>query len=303
MQKSLFLGITVLYFSTVPFALPGETKTEAIEKTFPIDEASPVFLEFKERDGSLRFRAWQKNRVHVRVVKTARERSNERAAELLAKTRVETSQTGNRIRVRVTYPKPRIAIFGTGDYHKMRVETEIMVPYKTNLTCRTDDGNITGEMIEGRLHLRTDDGRIRVSHIKGALSVETEDGSIEGSEIKGSVEAISDDGDIHISGRLDWLDIRTEDGDVRAEIFPGSVMARDWKMRSDDGNVELYAPGDFAAYFRFRTDDGEIDNHLPVSFSAISSDTDISGRLNQGERTVYIDTEDGDISLRPFKKR
>ena len=91
--------------------------------------------------------------------------------------------------------------------------------------------------------------------------------------------------------------MRVEDGDVRIDLLPGSIMARDWKIRTDDGDVELFAPLDFAARIRIKTDDGNIESELPLSLSKISSDKDLYGRLNQGDQTIIIETEDGDISL------
>ncbi|MBN1224876.1 MAG: DUF4097 family beta strand repeat protein, partial [Candidatus Aminicenantes bacterium] len=253
MTKSAIWGIVILFVLFAPFALSGETKTETIEKSYTIDDSIPVFLEFKEGDGNLKFSTWDKNVVQIRVEKTAKEKNEKRAADLLAKTKVEISRNGNTIRIQVAYPKTSVVIFGFRDYPRVKVETEIMLPHRANLTCRSDDGDIQGENVEGELNLRTDDGKIRVFQIRGSLFVETEDGGVECSEIMGSVEAISDDGDIQISGQLDWVDIRTEDGDIRAEILPGSDMERDWKIKSDDGNVDLLVSQDFAARIRIKT--------------------------------------------------
>ena len=301
MTKYALCGMAIFCLLIAPLALLSETKTETIEKSFTIDDSKPVFLEFKEEDGDLKFSTWERSEVRVIVKKSAKEKSEQRASELLAKTKVEMTQTGNSIRVEIVYPKIRAVIFGFSDYPRVKIETEIMLPHKTNMTCRADDGFIQGENVEGDLSLRTDDGMIRVSRIHGSLSVKTEDGRIECSDIMGSVEASSDDGDIRISGQMDWLDIRTEDGDVQMKILPGSIMTRDWKIRTDDGDVELYAPQDFAARIRIKTDDGDIDNEFPSAFSKISSDKDITGQINQGDSTIFIDTEDGNITLRTAK--
>jgi hypothetical protein len=302
MVKYVLSGMVALCLLSTPMLSIGETKTEQIEKNFTIDDSKPVFLEFKEGDGDIHFDSWDKNRVLIRVKKLVKERDEKRAAELLNKVKVVIKQDGNSIQVEVQYPKIRIVVFGFNDHPRVEVSTEIMLPVNAHVSCRTDDGNIWGENIQGEVKLRTDDGEINISGIEGTVSVASEDGDITSSGIEGRVEARSDDGDIHLSGRLEWLDVRTEDGDVRIELLPGSIMERDWKIKTDDGDVELFTPRDFAARFRIKTDDGDIESEMPLSFSKISSSRDLSGRMNQGGHTISIETEDGSINLSPIER-
>lgn len=301
-MKKLMLSWTLSFcLCLIPLFLMGETKSVQIEKSFTIDDSKPVFLEFKEGDGNIRFSSWDKNIVRIRVKKAAKERDEKRAAELLDSVKVIMNQEENSIDIEVVYPKMRVVVFGFRDHPRVEVSTEIMLPSSTNLTCSTDDGDIWGENIQGDAKLRTDDGDIHISGIHGLVSAASEDGEITCTHIDGEIEARSDDGDIRLSGRLDWLDVRAEDGDVRIDLLPGSIMARDWKIRTEDGDVELFAPLDFAARIRIKTDDGNIESELPFTLSKISSDKDLSGRLNQGDQTIIIETEDGDISLLPAK--
>jgi len=301
MKKFILSGIVSFCLLLIPLFLMGGTKTDQVEKSFTIDESKPVFLKFKEGDGNIKFSSWDKNIVQIRVKKVAKERDEKRATELLSEVKVNMIQDGNSIDIEVVYPKIRIIVFRFRDHPRVEVSTEIMLPSSTNLTCSTDDGDIWGENIHGDVKLRTDDGDIHISGIHGPVSVTSEDGDITCTHIEGGIEARSDDGDIHLSGRLDWLDVRAEDGDIQIQLFPGSVMEHDWKIRTDDGDVELSAPQDFAARIRIKTDDGNIESELPLSFSKISSDKDLSGRLNQGDQTIIIETEDGDINLLPTR--
>jgi len=301
MKKFVLSGIMTFFFLLAPLFPMGESKTELIEQSFIIDDSAPVFLEFKKSDGDIRFGSWDKNIVQIRLKKVATARDEKKAAELLSKVKVNMNQDGNSISVEVVYPKMKIVVFGFSDHPRVDVSTEILLPSTANLSGRTDDGDIWAENIQGELKLRTDDGTINISGIRGSVSVTSEDGEITCTHIEGSIEARSDDGDIHLSGHFDWVDVRTEDGDIKIELFPGSVMERDWKIRADDGDVELYAPQDFAARIRIKTDDGHIESELPLSFSKISSDKDLSGRLNQGNHTLIIETEDGNIGLFPFR--
>jgi hypothetical protein len=288
MTKFALSGIGIFCLVLMPVLLMGETKTEHMEKIFTIDDSIPVNLEFKDNDGNVTFSSWDKNIVQIRVKKVAKEKDEKRAAELLKKVKVNMNQDGNFIEVEVLYPKIRIAVFAFNDYPRVEVATEIMLPSRANLSFRTDDGDIWGKNIQGNVKLRTDDGDIEICGICGSVSASTEDGKITCRNIEGGVESRTDDGDIHLSGRLDWLDVRAEDGDIRIELLAGSVM-----------DVELSAPLDFSARFRIKTDDGNIESDLPLAFSKISSNKDLSGRLNQGDQTIIIETEDGNISLLP----
>ncbi len=301
MKKNAYSCIVSFCFCLIPLFLMGETKIEHIEKNFTIDASKPVFLDFKEGDGNVKFSSWDKNIVQVRVKKMATERDEKRATELLKKVKLDMSQDGNFIKVEVLYPKIRVVLFRFRDHPRVEVSTEIMLPFSTNLSCQTDDGDIRGKNIQGKIKLKTDDGDINIVEVHGSVSVTSEDGEISCTHIEGGIEARSDDGDIHLTGRLDWLDVRAEDGDIRIELIPDSVMERDWKIRADDGDVELYVPQDFTARFRIKTDDGNIKSELPLAFSKISSDKDLSGRLNQGDQTIFIETEDGNIILLPTK--
>jgi len=298
MTKCALSGTIAFWLLLTPLFLLGETKTEQIEKSFTIDDTKPMFLEFKDNDGDIRFSSWDRNIVQIRVKKEARERDEKRATELLKKVRVDMNQDGNSIDVEVIYPKIRIVVFGFSDHPRVKVSTEIMLPSRANLSFRTDDGDIWGENIQGEVKLRTDDGEINISGIRGMVSISTEDGEITCDGIEGGAEIRSDDGDIHLTGRLDWLDVRTEDGNIKVKLVSGSFMDRDWKIRTDDGDVELNTPKNFAARIRIKTDDGNIESDLPLSFSKISSDRDLSGRLNDGDRTLSIATEDGSIFLK-----
>jgi DUF4097 and DUF4098 domain-containing protein YvlB len=301
MAKRILSGMVVLSLFFIPLSLIAETKTEQIEKNFVINGSKPVFLEFKEKDGNIKFSSWDQDAVQIRVKKVAKDRNKQRAAELLNQVKVVAEQDGNSINVEVQYPKTRIVVFGFRDHPKVMVSTEIMLPFNTNLSCRTDDGDIWGGNIHGEVKLKTDDGEINISNVQGSVSLISEDGEITCTQSDGGIEARTDDGDIHLSGRLDWLDVRAEDGDVRIELLSGPVMERDWKIRTDDGDVELYAPREYAARIRIKTDDGNIESELPLSFSKISSDRDLSGRMNQGKHTLIIDTEDGNITLLPTR--
>ncbi len=70
MKKAVLVLMIVLVTLFLFFiSLTAAPKEELIEKTFPVDVSKPVFLEFRDVDGSLRFAGSDKNLIQVRVKK------------------------------------------------------------------------------------------------------------------------------------------------------------------------------------------------------------------------------------------
>jgi len=298
MNKTVLVLMIVLVTLFLFFiSLTAAPKEELVEKTFPVDVSKPVFLEFRDVDGSLRFAGSDKNLIQVRVKKDIEINDPKKAAELLEATKVEISQLGNTVRVEIRYPRRGIRFWFHEDQW-VRVSTEILLPSNANLDCRLADGSIHGESVSGDLKLKTVDGPIEVTNATGSLLAHSTDGRIELQNIKGRVEASSTDGDISISGQVSRLAVDTSDGDVSVEVGPQATMETNWRIETSDGDVDLIVPKDFSADFTFQTDDGQIDCQVPLTGLDTTSKRRLSGKLNQGGKLFTIRTGDGKILVR-----
>lgn len=298
MKKTvLVLMVILLTLFLFILSLGAAQKEELIEKTFPVDVSKPVFLEFKDVDGSLRFAGTEKNLVEVRVKKEVGVRDPRRAAELLEATKVEISQLGNSVRVEIRYPRRGIQ-FWFHDNAWVRVSTEILLPAKANLDCRLVDGSIRGDSVSGELKLRSVDGPIEVSNTSGTLFAHSTDGRIVLQNVRGRVEAASTDGDISVSGQLSQLEVNTTDGDVTLEVTPQAIMEMNWRVETSDGDVDLILAKDFSADFVLETSDGHIECQAALSSPETASKRRLTGKLNQGGKLFTISTGDGDILVR-----
>lgn len=298
-MKKIYLALAALlsFFFLLSASLSGGEKTETFEKSLPIDSSRPVFIEFKDVDGDLHFTPWEENFVKVQVTKKTKLRDARRAERLLRETEVRVSQKGNSIKIEIRYPQGEGIFFWFRDYGRINVSTEIMLPFNSNLACRTDDGSISGEKVKGEMVMETEDGSIRLSGIEGSVRALTDDGRIILMDIKGAVEAETVDGDIFCSGQIKKLLLSSEDGDIEVKLAPQSFMEEDWKISTEDGDVELYLPSTFSADFILQTEDGDINCEIPAVFTEFASKRKLAGRINQGGNLLTITTEDGDILL------
>jgi len=284
-------------------ALPlAAQEGDSFEKLIDIDGTQAVHLEFIDVDGSLTFSTWDKDQVEIHVRKEVRVRDPKRAARLLEETRIDLDTRGNSIRLEMIYPRIRGLVIGIHDTGRIEVTTEIRVPVRTDLRCRTKDGSIRGSGTQGKLDIKTEDGSIRLSRINGDITAISEDGRVILEDVKGSVKAVCEDGDIILSGEITHLRLEAEDGDIESVISSGSSMGGDWWIEAEDGDVDLSLPANFSADLYLKTDDGDIDSRLPITLRDINSRSKLTGELNQGGPMLTIKTEDGDITLRESRQ-
>lgn len=290
-----------LFFFTILFLLfPSKSSAEVenFEKDLAIDSSKPVYLEFRDVDGTLSFTSWKENVVRIRVEKRIKLKERRRAKQLLRETKVHLYQKGNTIRVEIKYPKMKGLFFWLKDYQRVNVATEIMLPPNSNLNCRVEDGSINGKNAKGEMIMKTEDGSIHLSDMEGSVQAITEDGKIILKNIEGETVAKSEDGDITLSGRFKKLSLKTEDGNITLELASPSILATDWKIETEDGDVNFFLPSDFSANFLFQTQDGDISCQIPITLSNIVSGRELSGKINQGGKLLLISTEDGDITVK-----
>lgn len=289
------LFIIFLFLITIPST--AASKEETIDQTFEIDGAQSVDFEFLDNDGDVHFSTWDRNEVHILIHKEIKSANGRKSDRLMEETKVEITQRNNTIRVRVRYPRIR-GFFFIADSRRVKVTSEIKIPAKTNLNCRLDDGDITIEGIDGDLYVKADDGTIRVTDAIGSIEGDSDDGRIILENFTGKAFLDSDDGDILLSGNFSTLDLESDDGDIRVKNLADSSMDNDWRIKTDDGDVDIYFTEDFSANFHIHTDDGRIDCQLPVIFNKANSKKILSGKIKDGGYLISIKTDDGDITLK-----
>ena len=258
------------------------------EKTYELT-GSPE-LTVRADDASIMVHAW--DRDDVRAVLTTRNGVNISTSSI----QVREDQTGNRVRIEVIEPKPSMSIRVSWEDTKL----EIWMPSAGVLDVHTGDGRIEVDGVTGSLQLESSDGNIILEDVQGDIDAHTGDGKILGSAIKGALRGRSGDGRIEVSGMFGELDLHTSDGKIIAEALKGSTVGDGWSLRSGDGRVSLYVPGDLAADIEASTGDGRISFDVPITSEGRMSSSSLRGKLNGGGGTIMIRTSDGSIQIQPL---
>jgi len=298
--RIIFSGFFLFFLFLITLPLTGAEREETIDKTFEIDASRPVEFEFTENDGDVRFSTWDRNEVRIVVRKEVKSVNGNRTERLLKDTKVDIIHNKNSIRVHIRYPRIK-GFFVITNVYRVKVTSEILLPLNSNLTCRSDDGDIFIDGVQGEFNLRADDGTIEVDNSEGTIEAGTDDGRVVIKDFSGKVKIDSDDGDQLLSGNFTQLDLESDDGDVTIKNTEGTAMRADWIIDTDDGDVDIFLPGSFSADVRIDTDDGSIDSFLPIVFKELTSKTNLSGKLNEGGYLISIKTDDGDITLRELR--
>jgi len=276
LKRTLAILIPFLAFAT---ALSAQDNSELIEKSFRTDASRPAVLEFRDVDGQLILTPSADEFLSVRIRKEVRARDDKRAQQLLRDTKVELEQRDNTVTIRIRYPRFRGLFFWLRESARVRVVSEIKVPAGVRIKAELVDGSIRGDNLRADLDVEVVDGDVRLDGLSGTVRIDSEDG------------------DTEISGEIIGLDLKSVDGDIRINLSPGSAMGEDWRIRTTDGDADIFFPEDFAADLEVRKGDGRLHSDWPLIEKGPTKKT-LSGRIGPGGRLLSIRTTDGRITLR-----
>ncbi|HMG36954.1 MAG TPA: DUF4097 family beta strand repeat-containing protein [Blastocatellia bacterium] len=220
-------------------------------------------------------------------------------------------QNGNEVEISIKFPRRWFSL----EFHRRRVDVELIVPRHLTLKLRTGDGNVDARGISGDLQLWTGDGKIELEDLDGKIRAETGDGGVYMSRAKGDVYLHSGDGKIEVidhdgalkvetgdgpvrvSGRFDSLAVKTGDGRVEAVAQSGSRLLSDWTVRTGDGGLTMKVAEDLAADVDLHTGDGKIELGIPVNVIGKTDNKSLKGKLNSGGKLLTLQSGDGSIRL------
>ena len=284
------LTATVLMTPACAINIDQEGYIAREEKRFPAQTV--VDLHLYTFEGGVEVRAWDKPEIVVEIEKRGQDQ------EAISKIEILAERTGNRIQIEARHPGNRT--FAIGRFTSPSARFLVTVPRKTNLVVRSGDGSILVERVSGRHELRTADGGIRTLETAGELLAESGDGTIQLDEVEGRIEARTSDGSLRVTGTPVSLRARSGDGSVIVRIRRGAVMAEDWLVTTEDGEVSVELPDGFNADIEADPgSDGRASSELTlVNVSGgTRSERILRGRLGQGGHRLLLRTGDGRIKL------
>jgi hypothetical protein len=244
--------------------------------------------------GAIEVHSWDRPEIEIEVERRAMDQS------LIDEMKVETTQDGNRVTLKVTGPSRYTGRgLSVGVNISPRARLRVVMPRQATLDVYSRDGAVAAEALAGTLTLRTDDGSIRATRLAGHVRLRTADGSIRLGEMEGGIDAETHDGSITLDGTLTMLRARTSDGSVRATIRDGSRLEADWEISTGDGGITLRLPTDLDAELNASTGDGRVrSSHPGLRLEGEDSRRNaVRAPIGNGGRTLTVRSGDGSIRI------
>jgi DUF4097 and DUF4098 domain-containing protein YvlB len=193
------------------------------EKHFAVQ--SKPMITVRNASGRIQVKAWSKNEVQVVWTNTS------------GKTAVETEQAGNRIEVVTQHDENASA-------EDLKTDFEITVPVESELSVRTDSGNVNVESVHGDMTFDAVGANLQLSDVNGYMVIKTIDGSLLCTRCAGKLEANSISGNMQLlQPTLDSVRVQTSSGNI---LFDGSFLNRGvYIMKNFSGTIEVhFSPSD-----------------------------------------------------------
>jgi DUF4097 and DUF4098 domain-containing protein YvlB len=192
---------------------------DRMEKHFSVQDKPKVTL--RNSTGRIQVKSWSKNEVLVSWTNAS------------GKAVVETEQAGNRVEI-----DARTAD-GSASPDQAKTDFEITVPVESELSVRTDSGNVTVESVHGDMTFDTVGANLQLTDVTGYVVVKTIDGSLVCNRCSGKLEANSISGNVQmIQPSLDSVRVQTSSGNI---LFDGSFTSRGiYIMKNFSGTIEVH---------------------------------------------------------------
>ncbi len=208
---------TVMAAGLILAAAPAHA--QRIEKHFTVQNKPMIMV--RNASGRVQVKAWTRNEVQVVWTNAS------------GKNAVDTEQAGNRVEVvtRVTDE--------TAAPEDLKVDFEINVPVESELSVRTNSGNVTVDSVHGDMTFDTVGANLQLSDVAGYMVIKTIDGSLVCTRCAGKLEANSISGNLQmLQPALDSIRVQTSSGNI---LFDGSFLNRGiYIMKNFSGAIEVH---------------------------------------------------------------
>ena len=256
---------------------------DRIEKHFPVQSKPKITV--RNSSGRIQVKAWTKNEVQVAWTNKS------------GKSVVETEAAGNRVEVATRANEDDVS----ADDNK--TDFEITVPVESELSVRTDSGNVTVESVHGDMTFDTVGANLQLSDVNGYMVVKTIDGSLVCNRCSGKLEANSISGNVQmISPTLDSVRVQTSSGNI---LFDGSFLSRGiYIMKNFSGTIEVHFSSSDSFDVNASSLKGDVINQATFKPDTHGSPHPASkwghslfGTMNEGHAKVELSSFSGTIKI------
>ena len=192
---------------------------DRVEKHFAVQNKPKITV--RNSSGRIQVKAWTKSEVLVAWTNAG------------GKSVVETELAGNRVEVAAQAGEDGNSTDGS------KTDFEITVPVESELSVRTDSGNVTVDSVHGDMTFDTVGANLQLTDVNGYMVVKTIDGSLVCNRCSGKLEANSISGNMQmLQPSLDSVRVQTSSGNI---LFDGSFLSRGvYIMKNFSGTIEVH---------------------------------------------------------------
>ena len=175
------------------------------------------------------------------------------------------------------------------------VDITITTPVNTDVELETSNGAIELNGIEGTGTLRTSNGEIVLENVKGDFEGRTSNGKIEVDTLEGTAFLMTSNGGLDLQEVIGEVDAETSNGGISysGDMIPGG----DNRLITSNGNVDVELMGTPGIKLDASTNNGDVTSELPIT-ATTTSDDHLVGTIGDGEADLYIESSNGDVTIR-----
>ena len=258
-------------------------QADRIEKHFAVQSKPKITV--RNSNGRIQVKAWTKPEVLVAWTSAS------------GRTVVETELAGNRVEVATQFN-------GDGtSADDSKTDFEITVPVESELSVRTDSGNVTVDSVHGDMTFDTVGANLQLSDVNGYMVVKTIDGSLVCNRCSGKLEANSISGNVQmIQPTLDSVRVQTSSGNI---FFDGSFLSRGiYIMKNFSGTIEVHFSSSDSFDVNASSLKGDVINQATFKPDSHGSPHTASkwghslfGTMNDGHAKVELSSFSGTIKI------
>lgn len=265
-----------LFFAASP------ARADRVEKHFQVQNKPKITV--RNSSGRIQVKAWAKNEVMVAWTTSG------------GKSMVETEQAGNRVEVDAEPSDESVS----GD---IKTDFDITVPEESELSVRTDSGNVNVDSVHGDMTFDTVGANLTLSDVDGYMVVKTIDGSLVCNRCSGKLEANSISGNVQmIAPTLDSVRVQTSSGNI---LFDGSFLSRGiYIMKNFSGSIEVHFSSNDSFDVNATSLKGDVINQASFKPDTHGSPHQASkwghslfGTMNEGHAKVELTSFSGTIKI------
>ena len=256
---------------------------DRIEKHFPVQGKPKITV--RNSSGRIQVKAWTRNEVQVAW------------SSVTGKSVVETEQAGNRVEIATRMD-------GENDpAENIKTDFEITVPVESELSVRTDSGNVNVESVHGDMTFDTVGANLQLTDVNGYVVVKTIDGSLVCTRCSGKLEANSISGNMQmVQPSLDSVRVQTSSGNI---LFDGSFLSRGiYIMKNFSGTIEVHFTSSDSFDVKATSLKGDVINQASFkpdthgdSHPSSKWGHSLFGTMNEGHAKVELSSFSGTIKI------